>query len=63
MPQRQTKKMRAQLKGLRKMVSTNDAILPVQERPDALSSDRIDAHDLFSMFTANIIQKKTTFTR
>jgi hypothetical protein len=38
-------------------------IMPFQEQPDTDVSVRIGAHDLFSLFTANIIKKKTRFTR
>jgi len=33
------------------------------KEPDTLNPRRIDADDLFSLFTASIIKKHTTFTR
>jgi hypothetical protein len=48
-------------KPVRDDVSTT--IFPFQEQPDTDVSARIGAHDLFSLFTANIIKKKTRFTR
>jgi hypothetical protein len=39
------------------------SIRPFQELPDGVDKNRIGAHDLFSMFTANIIKKQTKFVR
>jgi hypothetical protein len=44
-------------------IISQDGVTSFQESPDAAGKDRIDAADLFSLFTASIIKKKVTFTR
>jgi hypothetical protein len=45
----------------------NDGIEPFSERPKVEQINgqrsRVGAHDLFSLFTADIIREKTLFTR
>lgn len=57
------KKMRNKLVNRIKEIAPIGTILALREEPDTKVDDRIAAHDLFSLFTANIIKKKVTFTR
>jgi hypothetical protein len=44
-------------------VKSRDGIRSFQEAPDTTGKDRINAADLFSLFTASIIKKNVRFTR
>lgn len=66
------KKMTPQkLKTIKNSMSTIEAILPFTEKPsnahfaqkEKVMSDEIEAYDLFSLFTANIIKEEVVFTR
>lgn len=68
----QHSKNRLKRKGLRKHVESNTAvnlfIQPFQEMPsmsnrDQQMADRINAHDLFSMYTADIINREIIYAR
>lgn len=56
------KKLKTSLKSISQSMDQK-GIQSFQEQPDIESTERIGAHDLFSMFTATIIKKKVTFTR
>jgi hypothetical protein len=56
-------KKRNVIQRISELTKSNMSILPFEEHPDAPNGDRIGAHDLFSLFTASIIKKKTSFTR
>jgi hypothetical protein len=59
------------LKTIKNSMSFVEAILPFTEKPSNLhygrkdkgSDEEIEAYDLFSMFTANIIKEEVVFTR
>jgi hypothetical protein len=44
-------------------IKSRDGMRSFQEAPDTTAKDRINAADLFSLFTASIIKKNVTFTR
>ena len=46
-----------------KIVGNNISICAFEEHADHYDKGRIEAHDLFSMFTASIIKKQTKFER
>jgi hypothetical protein len=46
-----------------KIVSPNISICAFEEHADHRDKNRLEAHELFSMFTANIIKKQTKFER
>ncbi len=66
------KKMTPQkLKTIKNSMSSIEAILPFTEKPsnahfaqkEKVISEEIEAYDLFSLFTANIIKEEVVFTR
>jgi hypothetical protein len=64
MSKRLAKKVKSSLAtGLKKMTGANADVHQVSTQPDTTDADRISANDLFSLFTASIIKKKTTFIR
>lgn len=65
-------KMRLRRKAVNKSVPSKDTIntyiqsskeVPLVNNPGQASADRIDAHDLFSHYTADIIKENTVFFR
>jgi hypothetical protein len=64
MSKRLVKKVKSSLAtGLQKITGANHSVQEVSTQPDSTDADRISANDLFSLFTASIIKKKTTFIR
>ncbi|HSV11072.1 MAG TPA: hypothetical protein VLI68_09900 [Hanamia sp.] len=59
------------LKTIKNSMSFVEAILPFTEKPsnahfatkEKVNNDEIEANDLFSLFTANIIKEEVVFTR
>ena len=65
-------KMRLRRKALNKSAQVKEAInayvqpskeMPSVNNPEQESADRINAHDLFSYYTADIIKEDTIFAR